>query len=473
MVTITAALVLIALCANATADNSSVLATNFTRPRWKASDDMFTDYKNVSGSNPWNPQFVEDCRVYSCIRNMDADHINGSNRSGWNQRPRKADRTQSPIAYEWIIDMCNRIGADMWVCIPHLTVNRHTGDKPCDYALRLAILAKTGVDMKSVDLGGLGELSTLSADDFVAAGGTRTTPPLNENLKLYLEYSNETWNTNFGQSEYCRAEGQALDLDANVDNARRRFHAWAAVRIFRAAELVFGPDSPRIVNVLAGHAPQLGELGHQFNVVESAEHNPWGINADAMAIAPYIGHGATTVSELPPLIPTVTSTVARNRRLADTKGVKLLCYEAGQHIWGTPCIAASNDPMMYDVYREYLDSLSRYCDLIAHFSQVGIWGNSGCWGAKRYTGQSLAQAHKYRALVHFSSQTTALAPPMRLFSAERARTAPASVFSLSGRAVHPPSAAGTNELRVVSTPGGVARPRLRVGSRVGASAKRQ
>jgi len=384
------------------AQNRCMIGTNFTRPAWKAQNDMFANYTSVTGDNPWNPQFLEDCTIYGCIRNMDADHINGSSRSQWTQRPLKTDRNQSPIAYEWFIDMCNRVGADLWICVPHLTVNRTHAGTPSDYAIRLVILLTTGVDMKNVSLGDLNALSRKTEADFTAMGGVKVCEPLKPELKIYLEYSNETWNESpfFSQSQYCVAEAGALNLGGNKPGAR--FHGWAAIRVFRGAELVLGVGSPRLVKVLAGFTMDMSHFGDQLYVVNSEELNPWKTTVNAISTAPYIGHNATTVAGVRAELPQAKTQAYLARRVANQTGLKLFAYEAGQHVLSN-CIAVNSDPEMYGIYREYLDTLSRYFDCIAHFSQVGIWGGSGCWGAKQYTGQPLAEAHKYRAIVDWVS----------------------------------------------------------------------
>lgn len=392
----------LALLTHSSAQNKCVIGTNFTRPSWKAQDDMFKNYHDVSGDNPWNPQFLSDCTIYRCVRTMDADETNRSMREQWMDRPQKSNREQSPIAYEWFIDICNRLDADLWVCIPHRTTSRTSGDLPNDYALRLAILIKTGVDVKTIDLGDLSRIGTKSAQDFISMGGVRTSAPLKENLKFYIEYSNETWNDSFkrsdtkeGQYTWCIEEGSALSL-GNRPGAR--FHAWAALRAFRAVELVFGTNSPRIVKVLAGKIGAPTDFDEQKSILTSPTHNPWQITHNALAIAPYIGHKATTIEELQADIAIVTPQTQFMRRKATRQGVKLLAYEAGQHVT-TNHIAINNLPQMYAVYTEYLDSIAPSFDLLMHFSQVGVWGTSGAWGAKQSTSKSLAQSHKYRALV--------------------------------------------------------------------------
>jgi len=109
-----------------------------------------------------------------------------------------------------MIDLCNRNHSNFWVTVPHRTINRALTNEPSDYALRLCILVKTGVDMRETDLTPLlPKLSAISAKDFLKAGGVKTSEPLKPNLKLYVEYSNETWNGAFEHFCYYAHVGQA------------------------------------------------------------------------------------------------------------------------------------------------------------------------------------------------------------------------------------------------------------------------
>jgi len=379
------------------------LGTNFWNLGWHNSSDCFQDLNNVSGDNPWNPQFLEELDHFTSLRFMDWDETNWSERSRWGERKQKGESRQNPVAYEWMIDLCNRIGADMWVTLPHLTVSRNTGNNPADYALRLAILVKTGVDMGNSDLGALGELSLMDADDFIAAGGTRTTDPLHDTLQLYVEYSNETWNGIFSQSGYSRDEGLALGLSSDGSEAMHRFHAWAALRLHRAAELVFGVNSPRIVKVLAGFTKVSNSAVQQMIIVNDPEHNPWGTEVDAISSAPYIGHSATSVSGVQADIAVVTEDSRKMREVADANGLRLLAYEGGQHVLNN-ADGVSGDQGIYDVYIEYLDSMSLFFDEFSHYNHVGNWGGGGAWGSMERTGQPIEQVHKYRALVEWSAE---------------------------------------------------------------------
>jgi hypothetical protein len=380
------------------------LGTNFWNPGWHHAGDCFKDVKNVAGEDPWNPRFLGEIAIFTSFRFMDWDNTNGSAREAWSERPRRDNPKQNPVAYEWMVDLCNRVGADLWVTIPHRTVSRATGDRPCDYALRLCLLVKTGVDMGAIDLAALeGRLAGLSAADLVKAGGVRTCEPLKPALKLYIEYSNETWNGAFKQSHYCCDEGEALNLDPkNRWTAGFRFHAWAAVRLFRAADRVFGAGSKRVVRVLATQSANAWIAGQHLGVLRDPALNPWGVKADAIATAPYFGHqvpgdAPDAVEQLRRAIRKSAEQSDRHRKIADAAGLKLIAYEGGQHVTKR-AKAINQSPAMHDLYLEYLREMAASCSHFSHYCHVGRAGDGGAWGAIEYTGQPAAEAPKYRAL---------------------------------------------------------------------------
>jgi hypothetical protein len=384
------------------------LGTNFWNPGWHRPNDCFRDVKNVAGEDPWNPQFLKEIAVFKSFRFMDWDNTNGSLREKWSERPRKSAPKQNPVAYEWMIDLCNRQHADLWVTLPHRTMTHATGDRPCDYALRLCLLVKTGVDMGEVDLQPmLDRLVGMKPEELIAVGGTKTCQPLAADLKLYVEYSNETWNGGFKQAHYCCDEGDALGLDKNHWTAGFRYHAWAAIRLFRAADLVFGAESPRVVKVLATHIANSWITGQHLQVLADPKLNPWKVKASAVAAAPYFGHkvdgaAADAVEQLRAAIGKCAEQSAKQRKLADDAGLTLIAYEGGQHVLKSAA-AINRRPEMHDLYGEYLREMSKYYTHFSHYCHVGRAGDGGAWGAIEFTGQPIAEAHKYRALVEWAN----------------------------------------------------------------------
>lgn len=405
-------LLMLATCAVAADEKPRMeLGTNFWNLGWHKPSDCFKDVKQVQGDSPWNEQFLKEIAVFRCFRFMDWDNTNGSTRAQWSQRPPKDAAKQNPVAYEWMIDLCNRMNADMWVTVPHPTITRTGGDQPSDYSLRLCILVKTGVDMKQADLRPLlDKLATLTEADLLKAGGVKTCEPLKPALKLYVEYSNETWNGMFKQAHYCCDEGEALGLDAkNRWAAGFRYHAWAAIRLFRAADLVFGADSKRVIRVLATQSGNSWIAGQHLGVMNDPRLNPWKIKADAIATAPYFGHDAQgtapdAVAQLRERIRKSGEQSAKHRQIADAAGMKLIAYEGGQHVT-RDAQGINRDPAMHAIYTEYLTEMNKHYTLFVHYAHVGQAGKGGAWGAIEFTGQPLDQAHKYRALAEWGSKS--------------------------------------------------------------------
>jgi hypothetical protein len=254
-------------------------------------------------------------------------------------------------------------------------------------------------------------LSTMSADELIKAVGIKTCEPLKSNLKLYLEYSNETWNGSFKQAHYCVEEGTALNLDPKGERGKDgkiwvngfKFHPWAAIRIFRAADLVYGVGSPRVVRVLALQVGSAWQAERHLQVMKNEVFNPWGTKADAIAVAPYFG--AQVMGDDPQAIPKLREAIkksceeaAKVAPVVKEAGLRYIAYEGGQHVFKRNAQIINRDASMHDLYLEYLSGMSKYFDFFCHYAHVGKAGHGGAWGCIEYTGQPLAEAHKYRAL---------------------------------------------------------------------------
>lgn len=144
-------------------------------------------------TNPWNATWEQDIAIFSCIRMLDLSSANWSLEVNWSDRTAKTAPSNgnggqwqgAPVAWEWLIDLCNRRNADIWINIPHKSAP--------NYWSGLANLLK-------------GQLKS--------------------GLKVYVEYSNEVWNGTFsdnswdgrsGQHTWCTNEGRKLISDAWTD----------------------------------------------------------------------------------------------------------------------------------------------------------------------------------------------------------------------------------------------------------------
>lgn len=334
---------------------------------------------------PFNEAFLARWRGFRVLRFMDWMSTNGSKVREWTDRPKTTDPTQSEkgVALEYMIALANALKADPWFCMPHLATD--------DYVRRFAEMVKAR---------------------------------LAKDRKVYVEYSNETWNFMFPQTRYCLEQGKKLGLSDNDFQACLRYHSQRAVEIFRIWEDVFGGHD-RLVRVLAtqGANPWVSEQILSWK--DAAKH------ADALAGADYFGHefddpkkadqtAALSVEELldrcMACLEKTRETNARQVALARKHGVPYVAYEAGQHLVGVGgaennqalmdlFVAANRHPKMKDVY---LRSMNNWKDvgggLYVIFSSMGRPSKWGSWGILEYEGQDPATAPKHQAVLEFIRQ---------------------------------------------------------------------
>ncbi len=411
-------------------EQKMTIGTNFWDVEWggDSADPFKTSHKLVTEENPWRTELLNEVGIYSGFRFMDWGQVNNSNVSHWLDRNMKTDINQKEVAFEWLIDFSNKMNRDIWICVPHKVIDRNGFEKENNhYVRKLAILIKTGVDMQDIDLedAAFENLSEMTRNDFITLGGVATCEPLKSNLKIYIEYSNETWNWSFAQATYALIEGHALNLDpeftgpANEDwKSYSRFHAWAAIRVFEQMDEVFGSNNPKIIKMDAyqGVSPTYQIFQH-LEIYNNPLHNPKNIYPTAFSPAPYFGSAVNGVGTHEEIIASINEGIdmrvdntRETREYLNTleselgRNFKLISYEGGQHIT-TNAIGINRDPAMYGLYTRYLDSLSLYLDEFWHYTHSGKFGDGGAWGAKEYIGDDIAIAHKYRALVDYINNT--------------------------------------------------------------------
>lgn len=337
----------------------------------------------LGATNIWNPAWLAQLEPYSSLRFMDWGNVNSSKMLTWLERRAPTDAgnyeayndqlsvAPNPgLAYEWMIDLCNRTNKDMWICVPHQVDN-----------------------------------------NFVQQLATLIHSKLKSTLRVYVEYSNETWNGSFSQFNYSIAQGQAMVMPgSNQFYQGQAYCVWRSLQAFDAFQSAFGAPQmgSRVVRVFAfGGNMDTGREG-LANVYESATWNPSNQVIDMLAVAPYVG------SELDGASPTIATdfhaeiAVVEADVVATAVAVKaqfsiarLGCYEGGQHLLHNSQ-AWSADPRIYDEYRYMLTRWATHFDLFMHYVHTGRWTNaadSSSWGALDNTNQAIGQAHKYRAIV--------------------------------------------------------------------------
>ena len=368
-----------------------------------------------SGADVWNTTFINELAPYGTLRFMDWGAVNNSNVTTWSQRRLPTDPLNADIglvnpwettvlpglAYEWMIDLCNRTNKDMWVCLPHKT--------DAEYWSQLAAL----IHQK-----------------------------LNAHLKVYVEYSNETWNGGFAQFQWCLDKGIADGLPG--DNQWYKggaYGMWQSLKIFKEFQTVFGAPAMgnRVIRVFAASGNYDIAAQAFTNVMQSAGWNQ-GQRVDMFAIAPYVGSdidgNAPNASSLfhADIDLVFNERILPAETIANNNGVTLGCYEGGQHLL-TNANAWSANPLIYDEYLYMLNKWKPKFNLFMHYAHCGAWSVDGAWGAKQFTGQTLNSAPKYKALVDW----VAMNPPCEATLSVNTTLTGTSVMVASQTIVAPPT----------------------------------
>lgn len=383
----------------------------------------------------FHPAFLDVLRPFTLLRFMDWLETNNSRQRHWQDRRRPnhcfmtgniVTNMQPGVSYEMCVALCNELGADMWLCVPHLATD--------EYVTNLARLIRFGSD-------GYMPYTTNVAHPVY--------PPLASNLRAYVEYSNEVWNPQFLAFHYAYAQGGAMGKNVAQYAGYRSAQIW---KIFNA---IWGPDhTQRIVRVGAGRE---GDPYYNTDFLNETIAN--GAKAHTLSLAPYFGNDIEdwvyaqgpgfftnrsdanmqrAHDELQRRLLTGlpgTSTVGdstgggiqqSSRDVARRFGVPLVNYEGGVSIytddidtpWNQPAGALLTEfmcdfnrhPRMAESYRINMN-LCKAKGLVTHamFVDISTFGKYGQWGHKEHTLQSTNQyayghAVKYKFMLDWLAE---------------------------------------------------------------------
>ncbi len=239
-------------------DGDSSPSLNFTNTQRTNNSATNTGVTNVqlmrpvspgsSTSYSFNTAFTDAIKNFltrfQAIRFMDTTGTNGSTESAWSDRTLPQNSQQGRASWEYIIQLCNETGKDGYINIPELATD--------DYVTKLANLIKYGSDA--------------NGNIYSSVQSNPVHPPLNANIHLYIENSNEVWNGGFQQMhqnhDAAVAEVNAGGSPLNYDGETNEW-SWAwrriALRIKQISDIfrsVFG-DSAMPPNSNARFRPLL------------------------------------------------------------------------------------------------------------------------------------------------------------------------------------------------------------------------
>ncbi|MEE9352463.1 MAG: sugar-binding protein [Thiotrichaceae bacterium] len=337
----------------------------------------------------FNPDYLSFMKDFSVIRFMPMSGITRNPAQHWQERPNLQEASWggtygsrgTPLEIQ--VELANRLQARPWFNVPH---------GADDHYMR-------------------------SFADFIHKN-------LSSDLKPYIEYTNEAWNSNFIHSEYTQKMGIAEGLDINAMEAGYKFYAQRSVDFFEIFENIYG-STENFTRVIGGWDTRTDISAKILSHKNTYQH------VDALAIAPYIGGNiegfreSKTVDDIFHLLtnetsyrslPEIANDIKRHGKLARNFGVKLIAYEGGQGLvdWATRLpeqhpnplfFAANRDPRMSGIYTDLLREWREAGgETFVMFSAPRTCQWFGCWGLKEYITQPTEAAPKYAASKQFIQQ---------------------------------------------------------------------
>ncbi|WP_078922573.1 sugar-binding protein [Thiothrix eikelboomii] len=351
-----------------------------------ASGAAYLPFEQYYPSIRFTPEYLNYLKDFSTIRFMAMSGITRNPESHWSERPNLQEATWgggygargAPLEIQ--VDLANRMQADAWFNLPHA-----------------------------------------ADDDYIRQFATYVRDHLAPTARIYVEYTNEVWNTSFSHSEYTQKKGIEAGFSINSVEAGYQYYIQRAGEVFAIWEQVFG-GRERFTRVL-GSWDTRPDISKKF----LGDYGGAQI-ADAMAIAPYFGGNtkgyreSTTVDQIFELttakdsfrsLPQVLEHVREQAEIAHHYGLKLIAYEGGQGLvdWVTReptqhpnplFFAANRDPRMGELYTQMLTGWKEAGgELFMAFSSPRTCQWFGCWGLKEHIRQPPDSAYKYQAVLSF------------------------------------------------------------------------
>ena len=336
---------------------------------------------------------LDDAEVSPFLRQA----ADGTGRSAemlnWSDRPAASDSTyasEAGVPVEIMVELANTVDADPWFNMPHLATD--------SYIWNFATAVKNSLD----------------SDRYI-----------------YVEYSNEVWNSGFGQSRWVERQAEAEWPNSDASGLEKRIN-WFGKRSAETCNIwknVYGAQADKVICVMGTQAANSWVGRQALDCPMATELAPCHEHMDAVAIAPYFGqHIGNMTNEA-----TVTAWTTQwdggltslfnelkygsqlqgdwisKTNLDEAKGyiddyaalaadrnIDMVAYEGGQHLVGVGNVVwnadiaelfanANRDPRMADLYEEYLAHWNAAGgQMFAVFSSTGTYSQWGNWGVREY-----------------------------------------------------------------------------------------
>lgn len=250
----------------------------------------------------------------------------------------------------------------------------------------------------------------LADDTYVRRFAEQVKASLTPSLKIYVEYSNEVWNSMFSQSRHASEQGMAAGLAGDPFQAQLIYYSQRTSEMLAIWEDVFAEDRDRIIGVYASQAVNEWTSEVILSTGNARKH------CDVLAIAPYFGNalGAPETANdvagwsLDRVFAALSDEIEgqnldgirKQAEVARKYGARLVAYEGGQHLVGYAgaennekltelMIAANRDPRMGKLYARHLDLWAGAGgDVFALYASMAEPSKWGSWGLLEFEGSS-------------------------------------------------------------------------------------
>jgi hypothetical protein len=321
------------------------------------------------------PEFLTFMKDFGGVRFMDWQNINANSKSpNWDAiaNTKRANQLGSEgVTIDVMVGLANEANIDPWFVMPYN-----------------------------------------ASDDYIRRFARYVHENLRKDRVAYVEFGNEVWNPGFSSAQQAQAEGLAAKLSASPFEARMKRYAQKAAHALRIWSSVYTDRPKSIVRVISGQAACTWCTDQILGFQDSAKA------ADAFAIAPYIQHDAYSYNmatldklfvDLDKSVDEAIDVSAQQKAIAGRYGLKLIAYEAGQHLGGAAggsnmdfVRAIQSDPRMGRAYTRYLNGWrTKVGGTIMHYSSTGPISQFGSWGLREYPGQPASETPKLVAVRAF------------------------------------------------------------------------
>ncbi|MGF1448591.1 MAG: carbohydrate-binding protein [Opitutales bacterium] len=342
-----------------------------------------------------------------------------------------SDKRSTGVAYEYQVLLSNLTNNDIWVTIPHLATD--------DYIRKVARLIRYGSN---------------GVNPYTSNQSNPVYPPLNANLKVYVEFSNEIWagNNSFPQGNWASDRASEQGISTAQFNARQFSRTWdifeqvlGTSRVIRTAAVFTASENytssfidefynnssllePEILSVTTyfGNGIQFWALD---NVSLPGGSTPWTSSYWTGAqieddldelydvwmryVLAGFGYDGNTGRDN---VAVSGGFRAYVRDISQQRNLPIVAYEGGPSIYtdGVDGGAPEDDsitlfmetmnrhPHFADVYRVHLNqAFERGLRAHSMFTDISQWGKFGQWGHLEYLGQDLNEAIKYKFILDF------------------------------------------------------------------------